>query len=111
MTGLLHEKEFSRRQFVKGGGALVVGFSMLGFVGKASAVTPTADNPDPFAGRAGGGPYDQFLVDSWISIHEDNTASIRTGGVLQGTGSETGLLMIAGEELDMDMSQLVFVTP
>ena len=27
MTGLLHEKEFSRKTFVKGGGALIVGFS------------------------------------------------------------------------------------
>src|SRR5262249_55983660 len=33
-----------------------------------------------------------------------------TGGIRQGTGSDTGLLMIAGEELDMDMSQLNFVT-
>ena len=30
MTGFLHEKEFSRKSFVKGGGALIVGFSMLG---------------------------------------------------------------------------------
>jgi hypothetical protein len=30
MTGLLHEKEFSRRSFVKAGGALIVGFSMAG---------------------------------------------------------------------------------
>ena len=28
---------------------------------------------------------------------------------MQGTGSDTGLLMIAGEELDMDMGQLEFV--
>ena len=30
MTGLLHEKEFSRKNFVKGGGALIVGFSIAG---------------------------------------------------------------------------------
>ena len=30
MTGFLHEKEFSRKSFIKGGGALVVGFSLLG---------------------------------------------------------------------------------
>ena len=28
MTGLLHEREFSRKTFVKGGGALIVGFSV-----------------------------------------------------------------------------------
>ena len=30
MTGFMHEKEFSRKTFVKGGGALIVGFSVLG---------------------------------------------------------------------------------
>ena len=30
MTGFMHEKEFSRRTFVKGGGALSLGFSVLG---------------------------------------------------------------------------------
>src|SRR6185437_6564541 len=33
MTGLMHEKEFSRKGFLKGGGALVVGFSALGVLG------------------------------------------------------------------------------
>ena len=32
-----------------------------------------------------------------------------TGGIRQGTGSDTCLLMIAGEELDMALSQLEFV--
>ena len=94
MTGLLHERELSRRTFLKGGGALILGFSMLGsaLAGKASAVgSPYASNP-----------IDQFAIDAWITIHSDNTATIKTGGVRQGTGSDTGLLMIAGEELDMD---------
>ena len=34
MTGLLSERDFSRRSFLKGG-ALVVGFSMLGAAGVA----------------------------------------------------------------------------
>ena len=39
MTGLLHEKEFSRKTFLKGGGALIVGFSLAGsaLAGKAGA--------------------------------------------------------------------------
>jgi isoquinoline 1-oxidoreductase beta subunit len=101
MTGFLHEKEFSRKSFVKGGGALIIGFSVLGsaLAGKASAAeSPYASNP-----------IDQFAIDAWITIHADNTAAIKTGGIKQGTGSDTGLLMIAGEELDMGMSQLEFV--
>ena len=101
MTGFMHEKEFSRKTFLKGGGALVVGFSMLGALGgKASA----ADSP--FASNA---PTDLSQVDSFIVIHADNTASIMTGGGEHGTGTSTGWLMLAGEELDMDMSQLTFV--
>ena len=94
-------REFSRRTFLKGGGAMIVGFSMAGVAGKAARA---ADSP-----YASNGPYDQYQVDSWITVHADNTASIKTGGILQGTGSDTGLLMIAGEELNMDMSQLEFV--
>jgi len=102
MTGLLHKKEFSRAQFVKGGGALIVGFSLLGagLSRKAGAA-----GVDPYASNG----VDQFQIDSWIQIHADNTATLLTGGIRQGTGSDTGLLMIAGEELDMDMSQLEFV--
>jgi CO/xanthine dehydrogenase Mo-binding subunit len=104
MTGFMHEREFSRKTFLKGGGALIVGFSVFGagLAGRAQATD------SPFASN---GPYDQYQIDSWIVINADNTASIKTGGVLQGTGSETGLMMIAAEELDMDMSQMVFVAP
>ena len=102
MTGLMHEREFSRKSFVKGAGALIVGFSLAGagLAGKAGAA-----GVDPYASDG----LDQFQVDSWIEIHADNTATIKTGGIRQGTGSDTGLLMIAGEELDMDMSQLEFI--
>ena len=41
MTGLMHEKEFSRKSFLKGGGSLVVGFSALGTAGNALAATGT----------------------------------------------------------------------
>jgi nicotinate dehydrogenase subunit B len=94
--------ELSRKSFLKGGGAMIVGFSIAGagIAGKARA----ADSP-----YASNGPFDQSQVDSWITINADNTASIKTGGILQGTGSDTGLLMIAGEELNMEMSQLEFV--
>ena len=30
MTGLIPEKEFSRKSFLKGGGALIIGFSIAG---------------------------------------------------------------------------------
>jgi CO/xanthine dehydrogenase Mo-binding subunit len=101
MTEMLN-KELSRKTFLKGGGVMVVGFSMLGaglLPGKASAAE------SPFASNFPDGGQ----IDSWVVIHEDNTASILTGHQELGQGTATGLLMIAGEELDMDMSQLKFV--
>jgi CO/xanthine dehydrogenase Mo-binding subunit len=98
MTGF-NEKDFSRKAFVKGGGALIVGFSLAGsaFAAKARAAE------SPFASN---GPFDQYQVDAWIVIGADNTALIKSGAIFQGTGAATGILMIAAEELDMDMSQM-----
>lgn len=88
--------KLSRGTFLKGTGALIVGFSLAGGV--------------PQAARAAGNvPPDAGQIDSWIVIHEDNTASILTGHQELGQGTSTGLLMIAGEELDLDMGQLQFV--
>jgi CO/xanthine dehydrogenase Mo-binding subunit len=86
---------------VKGGGALIVGFSLAGagLTGKAQAAdSPYASNP-----------IDQLQIDSWLAIHADNTASINSGSISQGTGATTGILMIAAEELDMDFSQVSHV--
>ena len=103
MTGLIPEKEFSRKSLIKTGGALVVGFSIAGagLAGKASAA-----GQDPFASS---GSPSLAQVDSWLTIHPDNTASVRTGLHEVGGGSSTAMLMIAAEELDMDMSQMRFV--
>jgi CO/xanthine dehydrogenase Mo-binding subunit len=97
MTGLLHEKEFSRTSFVKGGGALIVGFSLAGaeVAGKASAM----------ASPAGYLP-DLSQVDSWLAINADNTATLKTSQVEVGNGLTTGFLMVAAEELNMDLSQM-----
>ncbi len=98
MTEML-KKEFSRTSFVKGGGAMIVGFSLAGagLAGKAQA----ADSP-----FASNGPFDLQAVDTFVTIHADNTASIKSGRVEMGQFSNMGLLMIAAEELDMDVSQL-----
>jgi len=103
MTGLLHERDFSRRTFLKGGGALIVGFSVFGAAtaGKAAA----ADSP-----FASNGPYDMSQVDSWIVVHADNTVTVKSGAVQQGTGSDTGVLQIAAEELGLEMSQVLGVS-
>jgi nicotinate dehydrogenase subunit B len=103
MTASLSERSFSRTTFVKGGGALVVGFSLAGPLRA------------PRSARAAGSPYDSVgpddprQIDSWLIVHADNTASVKLGKVELGQGSSTGLLMIAGEELDMGLHQLKMI--
>jgi CO/xanthine dehydrogenase Mo-binding subunit len=96
------KKEFSRTTFVKGGGMMFVGMSVAGagLVGTAQA----ADSP-----FASNGPPDLQDVDSFIAIHSDNTVSVKTGRVELGQGSNMGLMMIAAEELDMDIGRMRFV--
>jgi CO/xanthine dehydrogenase Mo-binding subunit len=103
MTEIL-SKEFSRRSLLKGGGTLVVGFSLAG--GALGGRAHAADSP-----YASNGPYNHFQVDSWIRIHADNSASVMSGNMEIGQGSTTALLQIAGEELDMSMGQLRFLNP
>src|SRR5262245_41149024 len=99
MTELLN-KEFSRKTFIKGGGAMIVAFTVVG-AGVGARAAKAAD--DPYASN---GPFDQISVDSWLTIHADKTASLKMGKVEMGQGTPTALLMIAAEELDMRLAQM-----
>src|SRR5262245_24902221 len=89
---------FSRRDLLKGGGALVIGFRIAGApLSAAAARGDVAGPPDPNA------------IDSWIAVHADNTATVYLGKGEFGQGNTTGLLQIAAEELDLDMSQVKWV--
>ena len=93
--------EFSRRQLVKGGGALVVTLGLAGarLGGSAAAAA------DPFSSA---GPADPMQADSYLALLADNTAVVKSGRVELGQGSTTGLLLLVAEELDLDVGQLVF---
>src|SRR3954469_1002669 len=99
MTEML-KKEFSRKSFVKGGGAMVVGFSLAGAAtaGKAGAATSAAPSG-----------YNPSLtqLDSWIRINADNTVNLLTSQGDPGNGVSTGFVMVAAEELDVDLSQMI----
>jgi nicotinate dehydrogenase subunit B len=83
----------SRRDLLKGG-ALTVAFNIAAPLLPRLSSASRAATPDP------------AMVDSWIAVHADNTATIFFGKVELGQGTTTGMLQIAGEELDLDMSQL-----
>jgi CO/xanthine dehydrogenase Mo-binding subunit len=95
MTGFLREREFSRKSFLKGTGAVVVGASVAGagLAGKASATRP------PLAGYNA----DATLIDSWFVVNPDNTIILRQTKMETGNGITTGFLQVVAEELDHDM--------
>ena len=90
-----------RREFLKAGGALLIGFSV--------ATKTEAQQPEWVAFSTGPDQPDPNALDTWLAIHEDNTASIYLGFVELGQGGSTALLQIAAEELDVDMSQITAV--
>jgi CO/xanthine dehydrogenase Mo-binding subunit len=88
----------TRDKFVKRGGALVVGFSVLGAtvgtVGGASA----AD---------GSNSLDPSLPSSWLTINPDNTILMRTGKPEMGQGSASAAYaQILAEELNVPFSAI-----
>jgi nicotinate dehydrogenase subunit B len=85
-----------RRDFIKAGGALVVGFGL----GDALAAQSSP------ARGAVAGPPDAQQIDTWLAIHADNTATVYVGFAELGQGTSTALLQIAADELDLDMSQI-----
>jgi nicotinate dehydrogenase subunit B len=91
----------SRRQFVKAGGALVVGFSLVGpeFLKGDGVKTATLKNS-----------LDPTLASSWIEIHPDNTILIRTGKSDFGQGSTfTAYRQIVAEELSVPFEAITTV--
>src|ERR1700733_13011834 len=86
-----------RRDFLKAGGAIVVGFPLRDIL---------LGQTVPAARGAVAGPPDPKQVDTWLAIHADNTATVYIGFAELGQGNSTALLQVAAEELDMDMSQL-----
>jgi nicotinate dehydrogenase subunit B len=91
-----------RREFLKAGGALVIGFSSAGFLSEALFAE---SGPATERGRTAG-PPDPKQIDTWLAIHSDNTATVYIGYVELGQGSTTSLLQVAAEELDFDMGQV-----
>jgi CO/xanthine dehydrogenase Mo-binding subunit len=95
-------KEFARRTFLEGGGALVVGFSLAG--GAAAGRAGAAN------GVTAGSLPDPAHVDSWIRVNSDNTVNLLTSQIEVGNGITTGFLQVLAEELDTDMSQMIYGT-
>ena len=92
----------TRREFLKTGGALVIGFSL----GESVSAQERGVAASAAVRGTVAGPPDARQIDTWLAIHADNTATVYIGFAELGQGASTALLQIAAEELDLDMSQL-----
>lgn len=91
----------SRREFLRNAGMFAVTFSAASavdsFVPEAKAQTATA------GANGAAGPYpdpDFHQVDSWIVIHQDDTATFYVGKTDCGQGTGTAFRQIMSDELD-----------
>src|SRR5215472_2247531 len=103
---VLGEHEFSRRSFLQGSGAFVIGLSVLGTAARAAQA---ANNPGAtLASHTGAlpGPPDPAQVDSWLQVNPDNTVTLFHGWVELGQGTPTAVRMIAAEELGLSVDQV-----
>jgi CO/xanthine dehydrogenase Mo-binding subunit len=93
--------KLSRRQFVKTGGVLVVGFSLVGpelLKGDSQKPATLKNSLDP------------TLASSWIEIHPDNTILIRTGKNDFGQGTTfTAYRQIVADELSVPFEAITTV--
>ena len=96
----VHGATLTRRQFVKTGGALIVGFSLAG----RSLFEAAAE-------AAGGrNSLDATLASSWFEIHADNTILMRTGKVDFGQSTaNTAYKQIVAEELNVRFDAITSV--
>ena len=77
----------NRRGFLKTAGLL--------FVGMAAPDAPAADAPGPYP------VVDPRKLDSWIVIHQNNTATFYVGKTDPGQGTGTGFRQLMADELDI----------
>src|SRR3954447_23951466 len=86
-----------RRGFLKGAGLLAVSFA-----GGGGALLPDAEAQS--TSPKTGGPYidpDYHQLDSWIVIHQNNTATFYVGKTDCGQGTGTGFRQLMSDELDI----------
>ncbi|HKC55172.1 MAG TPA: molybdopterin cofactor-binding domain-containing protein [Vicinamibacterales bacterium] len=92
---LEHSATPSRREFLRTSGMLIVG------VGAAGVVGPFITGVDAQGARGLYPDPDYHQLDSWIVIHEDNTATFHVGKTDCGQGTGTAFRQMMSDELDI----------
>ena len=84
--------ETTRRTFLKGTGALIVGFTLIPSAARAQAARAKTVNAEE--------------VDAYLAIGADGRVTVYTGKVDLGTGTRTALRQLAAEELDVRLNRI-----
>jgi nicotinate dehydrogenase subunit B len=89
----------TRRNFLKSGGVLMVGFSFAAHMNPASAEKlPQSSKPVALDD-----------VDSFLAVTPDGKVTVYSGKVDLGTGVRTAMAQIAAEELDVDIARITVI--
>ena len=103
----MQNDSISRRDLLKGTGALIVGFSFFGpatrMMAQAAQAGRAASAATPLS-NVGGLAADQ--LDSWIALARDGSVTVFTSKVDLGTGIATALGQIVAEELDVPVAKV-----
>src|ERR1700719_3137583 len=89
----------SRRDFTAGLGGIVVAFTLAP---ELAVTQQPAALPGSLAGNR--------MLDAWIRINADGTATVCTGKVELGQGILTALAQIAAEELELPLDRLHIIS-
>src|SRR3989454_2201002 len=89
MSDMSSHARITRREFVKTGAALVIGFSL-----------PPRLVPAPRRAEA------PFAPNAWVRVGTDGIVTLTVDKSEMGQGSQTGLAMILAEELEADWSKV-----
>ncbi|MEQ1885403.1 MAG: molybdopterin cofactor-binding domain-containing protein [Bryobacteraceae bacterium] len=95
----LKDAGFSRRNFLKTSGALIVGFSAFG---PSKALAQRVENISPLSPRPN-------RVDSWIAIDASGKITVYTGKCELGQGITTAQQQLAAEELNVPFERITLI--
>jgi len=99
MVVLSNAVTLDRRQFTSGLGAIVVAFSL-------DPQHALAQQPPQLPGSLN----NNRMLDAWLRINADGTATVYSGKVELGQGITTALAQVAAEELDLLLARLHMVS-
>jgi CO/xanthine dehydrogenase Mo-binding subunit len=100
--GALESAGFSRRDFLKGSGALIVSFGVAELAGKLGKTLGSASAQ----GLDGAG---SVQLDSWIAIAEDGSVTAYTGKCELGQGLYTAQTQLIAEELVVPIDRVALI--